>query len=193
MYLVIISPLIDYYAERADLIENRRMLAPRLDAIAAELPSLRARAAELRASASTRRVTLEGTSDAIASANLQARVEEVAASVGATISSTESLAAENRGPYRRIGLRVALGGEYETLIRFLAALEAANPPLVIDNLTLRGQMAFGVLQPPRTLDAGFEVYGFRIADPAVAVNPSPPAPPPLPARRPASMPGGEPE
>ena len=62
----------------------------------------------------TRRSPLEGASDAIASANLQSRIEELAASAGATISSTESLPAEVRGGYRRIGLRYVLIGSYET-------------------------------------------------------------------------------
>ena len=90
---------------------------------------------------------------------LQSRIEELAASVGATIGSTESLPAEARSGYRRIGLRYVLSGPYETLVKFLAKLEAATPPLVIDNLHIHG-----VLRRPGTpaaagLDAGLDVYG----------------------------------
>ena len=86
------------------------MLVPRLKAAADELPELRARVAQLRATAGARKVTLDGSSDAIAAANLQSHIEELAASVGVTIGSTESLPVEVRGGYRRIGLRYTLSG-----------------------------------------------------------------------------------
>jgi general secretion pathway protein M len=170
-YLLAAAPLVDVYAGRATAVENRRMLALRLKAAADELPGLRARVAELRASAGTRQVTLEGSSDAIASANLQNHIAELAASVGVTIGSTESLPAEPRGGYRRIGLRYALSGPYETLVKFLAKLDAATPPLVVDNLQIHG-----VLRRPGTpeasgLDAGLDVYGFRNNENLVAANP----------------------
>ena len=170
VYLLIVSPLIGLYAERAALLENRRMLVPRLRAAADELPALRARVEQLRAAAGTRKITLEGASDAIASATLQSRIEELATSAGATIGSTESLPAEARSGYRRIGLRYVLSGSYETLVKFLAKLESATPPLVIDNLHIHG-----VLRRPGTpaaagLDAGLDVYAYRDGEKSVAVK-----------------------
>jgi general secretion pathway protein M len=167
VYLVMVVPLVNYYAERQSVLENRRMLLPRLSAAAEELPALRARGSELRAAAGARKVTLEGASDAIASANLQGRIEELAASAGATVSSTEGLPAEVRGGYRRIGLRYVLVSSYETLLRLLAKLEVATPPLVIDNLHIqgglrlyrRGQPATQGLATP-ALNAGLDAYGF---------------------------------
>ena len=74
--------LVNLYAARQTVPDNRRTLLPRLGAAAEELPGLRARACELRAAAGVRKVTLEGVSDAIASANMQSHIEELAASVG---------------------------------------------------------------------------------------------------------------
>lgn len=170
-YLLMAAPLLDLYAERTAVLENRRMLLPRLQATAAELPSLRARVEQLRTAAGTRKITLEGASDAIAAATLQSRIEELATSVGATIGSTESLPAEARSGYRRIGLRYVLSGPYETLVRLLAKLEAATPPLVIDNLHIHG-----VLRRPGTpmaagLDAGLDVYAFRDGEKPAAAKP----------------------
>jgi hypothetical protein len=171
IYLLVVSPLLDLYAARAAVLEDRQMLLPRLRAAADELPELRARVEQLRVAAGTRKITLEGASDALAAAALQSRIEELAASVGATIGSTESLPAEARSGYRRIGLRYVLSGQYETLVKFLAKLEAADPPLVIDNLHIHG-----VLRRPGTpaaagLDAGLDVYGYRNADKSVAAKP----------------------
>ncbi len=171
VYLLVVAPLIDLYAGRAAVLENRRMLLPRLRAAADDLPALRTRVEQLRAAAGTRKITLDGASDALAAATLQSRIEELAASVGATIGSTESLPAEARSGYRRIGLRYVLSGPYETLVKFLAKLEAATPPLVIDNLHIHG-----VLRRPGTpatagLDAGVDVYGYRDGEKSVAAKP----------------------
>jgi general secretion pathway protein M len=175
LYFLAVAPLVELYQERQARIEDGRMLLPRLQAIAAGLPALRARVAELRAAARTRKVTLEGASDAIASANLQSRIEGFATSAGATIGSTESLPADTLDGYRRIGLRFALNGPYETLVRLLAKLEEATPPLVVDNLQVHG-----VLRRPGLpqaggadlgLDAGIDVYGFRNDDKTVATQP----------------------
>jgi general secretion pathway protein M len=171
VYVLVVAPVRDLYAERAAILENQRALLPRLQAAAEELPELHARAEQLRAAAGTRKLTLEGASDAIAAASLQSRIEELAANVGATIGSTESLPAEVRSGYRRIGLRYVLSGPYETLVKFLAKLDAATPPLVIDNLHVHG-----VLRRPGTpaatgLDAGLDVYGYRDGEKSVAAKP----------------------
>src|SRR5262249_47091070 len=74
-YLLAVAPLLDLYAQRGALVENKLMLLPRLRAAAEELPQLRARLDQLRSAASSRKITLEGATDAIASANLQSRIE----------------------------------------------------------------------------------------------------------------------
>jgi general secretion pathway protein M len=163
-----VAPLVSLYQQRAAKLEDGRMLAPHLQAVAAELPSLRARLAELRSAARTRKVTLDGASDALAAANLQSRIEALAASVGATIGSTESLPVEVTQGYRRIGLRFVLSGPYETLVRLLARLQQATPPLVVDNVQFHGVLRRPVMPQvaggrggPSGLDAGIDVYGFR--------------------------------
>ena len=172
VYLVVAAPLIELYAGRAGLVEDKRMLVPRLQAAADELPELRERVTELRATAGARKVTLEGSSDAIASANLQSSIAELAASAGVTVASTESLPVETRGGYRRIGLRFTLSGVYEALLKLIAKLEGTSPPLVVENLHIHG-----VLRRPGTpaassaLDAGLDVFGFRNNDNAVAAKP----------------------
>jgi general secretion pathway protein M len=175
VYLLLVSPVIDLYSQREATLADRRMLAPRLSAAAAELPGLQARLAELQATATTRKIALDGASDAIAAANLQSRIEELAAPAGVTISSTEGIAAENRGGYRRIGLRLAINGDYDTIIKLLGAIETTAPPLVLNNLQFHGSMR-QLGQPPMgqpqtsRLDAGVEVYGFRRTDTPVALK-----------------------
>lgn len=169
-YLLIAIPLQDLYLERQATLEDRGMLAARLAGAATELPALRARLAELRATASTSTVTLDGANDAIASANLQSRVEALATSLGVTLGSTEALAAEDRGGFRRIGLRIAVSGEYEGLVRLFGAIEASVPPLVLDNLHIRNVLRPAGMAGSAKFDAGFEVYGVRSNDKPVSAQ-----------------------
>jgi hypothetical protein len=76
-----------------------------------------------------------------------------------------------RGGYRRIGLRYALSGPYETLMKFLARLDAATPPLVVDNLSIHGVMRRPDAPAASALDAGLDVYGFRNNENLVAAKP----------------------
>ena len=181
-YLVVAIPVLDLYSQREAALERQRMLEPRLRAAAESVPALRARLAELQASASNRKIILDGNTDAIASANLQSLVEELATSAGVSVASTEGLAPDNRGPYRRIGLRIAINGEYDNLLALLAAIETATPPLVLDNLQIRARLQPQLMLLPQgaprpatppanlRLDAGFEVYGFRRNETPVALR-----------------------
>ena len=161
VYLAVAAPLLDLYARRQAYLEDQRMLAPRLEATAAALPGLRTRIAALHAAERTAKVTLDGASDAIASANLQSRIEALAGGAGATIGSTESLPAATVSGYRRVGLRLVLSGPYETIVKLLATIEAATPPLVIDNLQIHGILRRPGMPNADTLDAALDVYGFR--------------------------------
>jgi general secretion pathway protein M len=160
IYVLAAAPLLDVYAELDKALENRRMLMPRLAAAGTDVPALRARITELRAAASTHAVALEGASDAIASANLQSRIQELASSADVTIRTTESLPAELRGDYHRIGLRLVLTATYDNFLSLLAKLETAMPPLVIDNLRVRGLLTRSGGAAAR-VSVGLDVYGFR--------------------------------
>ncbi len=176
VYLLVAVPLQHLYLERQAVLEDHSMLASRLAAAAKQLPALRARLAEQRATANTSNVTLDGANDAIASANLQSRVVALATSLGVAVGSTEALAAERRGEFRRIGLRIAVNGEYGSLVRLFGAIEAVVPPLVLDNLHMHTTMRPTAMPGSATLnaggktDAGFEVYGVRSNDTPVGAR-----------------------
>jgi len=164
VYIVAAGPLLDLYAEQEAAAATRRSLLVKLSAVAGELPALEARVAELRTATDSHKLTLEGASDAIASAALQGSIEQFARAALVTIGSTESLPAEEQGEYHRIGLRLLISGPYEGLIQLLAKVEAATPPLVVDNLQIRS-----LLKRPGTplapgLDASLDVYGLRAKD-----------------------------
>jgi Tfp pilus assembly protein PilO len=170
IYVLIALPMENLYAAQAERAEMQRSLLLKLNAVANELPQLRSQVSELRAGVDSRRLTLGGASDAIAAAALQGHIEELATGAGVTIGSTEGLPTEAEGAYRRLGLRVVLSGSDAALMKLLAALEAATPPVVIDNLQIHGmQRRTGM--PQAALDATLDVFGFRNADEASAEKP----------------------
>lgn len=171
VYVGIITPALDFYHEREAMLDRDRTLEPRLRAVAAELPQLQARAAELRRSADTQHITLDGASDALASAGLQSRLEGLAAAAGVAIASTEVVPAEPRAEYRRIGLRIAVSGSYDSIVKLLGAIETTSPPLILDSLQIHGRHRVSSAATAPQMDAAFVVYGFRSTETAAVSKP----------------------
>ena len=97
----------------------------------------------LRAAASVGDITIDGATDAIASADPHGGIEELAAAAGVIIASSDRLPAESCTPDRRVGQHLAVVGEYDSLVKLLAAIEAASPMLVVDNLHIHGMSGMG--------------------------------------------------
>lgn len=164
VYVALVMPLIDLYRGGEATLADRQLLLPKLDRLAAEVPGLRTRLATLQTAGAGKEVTLDGASDALASANLQSRLEQLAGTNGVTIASTEAIAAEERGPYRRIGLRVAVNGNYAAIVKLLAAVQEAAPPLILANLQIHGLFRAVAVRTNYPLETRFEVFGLRVAD-----------------------------
>jgi len=189
VYLLVLVPLLNVYGEKEEILTQKRMLAAKLATAAGELPRLNQRLTQLRQASSARKIFLEGSSDAIAGANLQSHIEELANTAGIVISTTEARPPEVLGPDRKIGLRIAVSGGYESILKFLATVESGSPPLVLDNLqihaALGGRLSLPTypMTPPQTpnqsseqaasarLDAGLDVYGFRRSESSLAWKP----------------------
>lgn len=171
VYVTLVVPLFDLYAGRETLIETRQSLLLKINAITEELPALRAHLVELRATANNDKLTLDGGSDAIASAALQGRIEDLASTNGVVIGSTESLVAPAQGHYHRIGLRLVISAPYAGLINLLGAIESARPPLIIDDLQVHAFQRRAGATPVEMLDATLQVYGFRTDEAEVAAKP----------------------
>lgn len=117
----VVAPVIAWHAGRAEHLADRRMLAARMEVVAARLPALRLVAAT-PVTGHAAPALLEGTTDAIAGAALQGLVREMAGRVEATVFSVETLAAAPIGAHRRIGLRLSLAAPWPVLVRLLQAV-----------------------------------------------------------------------
>lgn len=157
LWLGVAAPLADWYAARAQAFTEQAVLAAHMQAIAAMLPALRRAAPAAPRGAGA---FLTGRSDALAAAELQARVNRLAAGVGVTPTSLETLPAVSRGGHRRVGLRVALTAPWPKLVDLLLAMRAARPRMLLDDVEFRGLPAQSRTGSP-PVDAGFAVYAFR--------------------------------
>jgi general secretion pathway protein M len=154
-----VQPMIDWHAARAETLDQRRALSQRMTALTATLPELQRQSSGEQAPVAS---LLEGASDAIAGAALQTVVQRMASSAGAELNSMEMLPAEQRGAYRRIGLRVAAAAQWPVLIELLRSIELGPPRMLIDDLQLRAPpVELRVANTP--ISAAFTVVAFRAA------------------------------
>lgn len=132
------GPLLRIYIDRAHHIEMQEQTVERMRHLKDILPHLRDTASRLPEG---RNQLIDGASDAIASAKLQDRLQQIAQSNGTEFASSETLATTQEKQFRRIGLHVTFSAPYASLVHFLTAIETASPTMVIDGLHLHAAEA----------------------------------------------------
>ncbi len=155
-WVVIGTPLLGWYTGRAEMIAGRARIERRMTQIAATLPALQRLALPAASSAVP---VLDGATDAIAGAQLQQRVQAMAAESGATLSTAEVLTAEPVSGYRRISLRVAVNAPWPVLIAFLRSVSAGQG-MSVDDLQLHGARGF-IRDKAAPIEASWTVMAFR--------------------------------
>lgn len=158
LWLGVAVPLTDWYGERADAIERQTTLTRRMAQIAADLPNLRAQAATTQAAVPV--TVLDGTTDAVAGAALQQRLQQIASGLGATLASTELLSGDPAGAYRRIGIRIAVTSTWPVIVRLLDAIAGDTPRLLVNDLQIQAMRA-SLTDANPTLNVTMVVFGFR--------------------------------
>lgn len=178
LWLGVAQPLVQAYADGAEELQQRSALASRMAETAGSVAELQrelaTQSADLTPNANA---ALEGASDALAGAALQSRVESMANSVGARLTSTEALPAEQVGPYRRIALKLTVDARWAMLMRLIQAIERATPSMLIDDLQIHARPAAPRTREP-ALTISFTVLAFRAgtADTPAASAASHPSP-----------------
>jgi len=159
VWLGVVAPILDFYGTRDDQLDALRARAAREAALVDALPRL-TKEAELAARTPTRAV-LAGNTDAIAGATLQEQVQSMASGANAQLTSIETLPGEQVGNYRRIGVRVELSAQLAVVVHLLAAIEEAQPSMLLDDIRLTATPV-GPQNAQLPLDAAFTVYAFRV-------------------------------
>lgn len=174
----LVQPLLGLHDRRAQALLERHDLAARFERAAAELPRLRATVAALGAGDGQDSLTLPGPTETIAAAGLQATLRDLVARHGGSVESAEALPALPQGRpegqaqgqpqgsgLQRIGVRIQTGGDIFLLASILESIEAVSPPLVVDSLQVRSELAAGSDWAPGasepSLRISLDVFGFR--------------------------------
>ena len=105
---------------------------------------------------------------AVAGAELQRRVKDIASRHQAQIVSTQILAPADEQGFVRVALRVRLRAELQSLLRSLYDVETDDVHMFIDNLSLRNNAA-GLRQrqtqaQARPLEAEFDLIAYMPAE-----------------------------
>jgi general secretion pathway protein M len=162
LWVALLAPLFGWYQERADELAQQRVLAVRMQALAREIPTLRAAVAAQDPGQGGPALLLQGDSDAIAGANLQSALQDLATRSGTSLDSAALAPVQAQGPLRKLGLQVSLTASWPALISFLASIETASPRMIVGGLSLSnaGPPDAGGAPP---VQASFTVSAFRAA------------------------------
>jgi general secretion pathway protein M len=171
-YLLVVAPVLNAYRELDEAIEQAELLLQRQRALAAQRPLLLARIEEEKEQADALAGYLSGPSDALAAAQLQDRLKAVVEAAGGELRSTRILPAEavEASPgTRRAALQVQMIVTIEGLAEILYGLEAGQPYVLIDELSIRNERERRRRGDPEvepTLDVSLRLSGFVRAAPA---------------------------
>jgi general secretion pathway protein M len=165
-YQLLVLPVAAAYRDAGQAIEHTQGLLQRYRVLAAQRDELAEQVARQEEVAGRSEAYLEGQSDALAAAALQDQVRRAIERAGGELRSTQILPArpaDNAPGVRRASLRLQLGVDIEGLETLLFELEAGEPYLFIDQITIReGRVRRGRGAPvaDQTLDVNLEIYGY---------------------------------
>jgi general secretion pathway protein M len=171
-YLLVVLPVLSAYRQTGAAIEQAETLLQRQRALAAQGPLLSARIADEKEQADALAGYLQGPSDALAAAQLQDRLKAVVEAAGGELRSTRILPAEpvEASPgTRRTALQVQMIVTIDGLAEILYGLEAGQPYVLIDELSVRNQRERhrrGEPEGEPRLDVDLRLSGFLRAMPA---------------------------
>lgn len=157
LWFGVAAPLIGWYHDRAEELSQRRLLLAHMQALVQTLPDLERQPGGAHA---TPAALLPGTTDALAAAAMQSAVQAMAAASGAELASMETLPAEARGGYRRIGLRVSLSASWPVLVELLHTAGQQQPRMLVDDLLFRAP-PIQVREAAAPVSASFTLLAFR--------------------------------
>jgi len=160
LWLAVFAPLAGWYEQRDEALQARRVLAAHEAALVGTLAQLQAAAGDA-AHRPMQLATLNGATDAYASATLQGLLQAMAGKAGTTLTSIDTLPGAPVGAYQRIGLRVAMTATWPVFIGFLQSVETATPQMLVDDLSLHSSALTLAGSHDLPIQAGFTVFAFR--------------------------------
>lgn len=164
LWMLTAAPLIGWYQTRATELAQQQQLAAHMVLLGQEIPALRSAISDAGLQSAGQQILLDGSTDAIAGANLQTALQNMATQAGTSLDSAELLPVQPTGGLRRIGMQVSITASWPVLIAFLEAIETARPRMIVSDITLASTALSGA-DPNPQVQASFAVNGFRAGSP----------------------------
>ncbi|WP_085907089.1 type II secretion system protein GspM [Kiloniella majae] len=161
-----LSPLEEISAIREER-ENSQMLVERYAAIASMREALEAQKLVVIEQAKQQQNYLQGATEALAAAGLQAKIIPIAQSSGANIRRVQVLKQkEEEHGFQKVGLRVVVLGKLKAIQATVHALEAYQPLLFIENIEVVNRQGgnpsnkVGRKRSDPDLQVQFDLFGY---------------------------------
>jgi general secretion pathway protein M len=164
LWFGLVDPARSWYAGRDAVLEQRQTLLQHMRDLAASLPTWRSLAASKRGEGDQAdMLMLPGATDAVAAADLQERVQKMAAAAGVNLTAVETLPALPAGRWHKVPLRISLNASWPVLTELIRAIEQSSTRILIDDVRFHSPT---VLARPTVLpiQASMVLYGFRQAE-----------------------------
>ena len=161
IWFTTIAPIHAWFQQREILLDQRQAQLRQMRDIAGTRPYLR----QIAANDHNRHLTetaglLHGETDSLAAAELQERLQSMAASVGASLTTVETIPPAIFGDFHKVPLRISLNAPWPVLIDLLRSI--GDSLIQVDEIQLQSA---GMIT--RSLDLSIQasmlVYGFTPA------------------------------
>jgi general secretion pathway protein M len=159
-----VAPLIGLYESQADTLAQQRAMAARMVALSQEIPALRHAVATAGLQSADDQLLLPGDTDAIAGANLQSALQNLATQAGTSLDSAQLLPVQSAGNLQCIGMQVSVTASWPVLIALLQAIGTAQPRMIVGDFRVSPASQGNAGQDP-PMQATFSVSGFRAGAP----------------------------
>lgn len=160
----LINAAIDYHEQKDDLLfrlQRQQKIVAREAQVAENVQALRQQAQE-------QAYINQGTTEALASAELQTIVKNAVTEAGGQLTSTQGIPGKQEDGFLKIAVRVRMTSNIEALSQVLNTIETAVPVLLIDQLDInpvRGlrNRSTNKMQASDQLNVSFEVVSLMRA------------------------------
>lgn len=151
-----------HYVDRIDGLERRLEVLQRTVAAGS---GLRVQHEQLKQALAGDRHYLKSNTEALAAADLQGIIKRVAGTSGMDVLSTQILPAIDESDFTGIVLKVRMQGSLENLVKVFHTLEAGQPYLFLDNVSIRSsgvrrRQSNRTVNTAQMLQVDFDLIGY---------------------------------
>ncbi|HEY8127040.1 MAG TPA: type II secretion system protein GspM [Methylocystis sp.] len=160
-YLIFIEPVRSFVAEGAEAIAERRQTLARYEAVVSHEEQIQDYARQV-ADINAGGELIEGDSEGVINANLQARLKLMAEAARVTVKSIQMLPEKEFRGVTLVGARIEAFGSYENVHELARAIESEPPLLIVTAAALRILDPLGGAGPnqaEQNIDVEFDVFG----------------------------------